>query len=114
MIVGKQWGTTEAKIQTPLFEMHRLEVLPEMRCSMHKHERKWNAFAVISGALIIEVEREGCGLTQTVLRAGDVTAVRPGEFHRFVTGLSPAVALEMYYPDVLSEDIIRRDVGGHL
>ena len=85
-LIGKQWVTTEAKVQTLLFEMRRLEVLPEMRCSMHKHERKWNAFAVISGALIIEVEREGCGLTQTVLRAGDVTAVRPGEFHRFVSG----------------------------
>ena len=111
MLTGKRWGVTTALLQTPLIEVHRIEVEPEMRCSWHKHERKWNAFAVISGALTIEAERDG-GVTHTVLRAGDMTSVRPGEWHRFVSGLTPTVALELYYPAELGEDIVRRDCGG--
>src|SRR3990167_4496933 len=112
MIAGKVWGTTEPVLQTPLIEIHRLEVLPEAHCSMHMHRTKWNAFLVLSGALTIEVEKKYGLIDKTILRAGDCTTVRPGEYHRFVSGLVPVVAMEIYYPETLSEDIERRDVGG--
>lgn len=101
-------------LKTPLIEIHRLEVVPGGYCSWHKHRHKWNAFIVESGALTIEVRKEAYPLTdKTVLRAGDdPTTVKPGDEHRFVAGLSPAVALEIYYPEMLTEDIIRADVGG--
>lgn len=114
LLSGKVWGTTTLMLQTPSIEIHRLDILPQAHCSMHKHEHKCNAFVVISGALTIEVEKE-YGLTDsTVLRAGDCTTVRAGYWHRFVTGLTPTVALEIYYQEPLAEDIIRRDCGGLL
>lgn len=112
MTTEKSWGTTAALLRTPMVEMHRIEVLPDMRCSMHKHARKWNAFLVLSGVLTIEIEAEGGTHILEPLRAGGFVAVRPGNYHRFLTGPDPAVAIEVYYPDTLSEDIIRRDVGG--
>jgi len=47
----------------------------------------------------------------TTLRAGDFTTVRPGEFHWF-NCVEDCSALELYYPEALSEDIVRRSVGG--
>jgi hypothetical protein len=37
--------------------------------------------------------------------------VRPGEFHWF-NCVENCSALEVYYPEMLSEDIVRRSVGG--
>ena|SRR3990167_4252225 len=114
MLSGKIWGTTTLLLRTPLIEMHRLDVLGNAHCSMHKHDKKWNAFVVISGTLTIEVEKAAYNLVdKTVLYAGELTTVQPGEFHRFVTGPFSAVALEIYYPESLSDDdIVRRDCGG--
>lgn len=111
-ITEKSWGTTEEILRSPLVEIHRIRVNPHRCCSMHYHARKWNAFAVISGLLMVESEGGSGAITKTVLRPGDVTTVRPGEYHRFVTALAPVIALELYYPDTLSEDIVRRDCGG--
>lgn len=97
---------------TPWLEVHRIEIKPYCRCSMHRHGRKWNAFVVISGSLSIDVEK-AYGLTDTtVLGPGDACTVPPGEFHQFRTGDEECFALELYYPPVLGEDIERRDCGG--
>jgi hypothetical protein len=62
--------------------------------------------------LEIHVSKSNYKLTDiTVLRAGDFTTVRPGEFHKFVC-IQDCVALELYYPEALSEDIVRKDHGG--
>lgn len=110
---GKIWGHTSLLWRTPLIEVHKLEVVAGGYCSWHKHRHKWNAFIVHSGSLVIEIKKEAYPLTdKTVLRAGDFTTVKPGEEHRFVGGLTPAVAFEIYYPEMLSEDIVRSDIGG--
>lgn len=116
MIAGKVWGETRLLWKTPFVEVHLLDVKAGAYCSMHHHERKWNAFVLIEGELTIEVEKAEYGLTdRTVLRArGDLMIVKPGEAHRFVTGTVSACALEIYCPDTLSEDIVRRDCGGLL
>jgi len=113
VIAGKVWGTTKLLLRTPFVEIHELVVLPGSRCSMHLHSHKWNAFYVLEGELHIEVEKKGYPLTDTtVLRAGDICTVPPGEYHRFVTtGQAGCKALELYYPEQLSEDITRRDHG---
>lgn len=110
----KIWGTTEPLVVTPMFEMHRLRVIPGMRCSLHIHRFKWNAFYVIEGGLFLDVV-EGdlmAGVLTLELGPGDHTTISPGVHHQFHTGASPCVALEMYYTEPLSEDIIRRNVGG--
>jgi mannose-6-phosphate isomerase-like protein (cupin superfamily) len=101
-------------LTTPLFGIHKLSILPNSRCSMHKHHFRRNDFFVISGNLKIEVEKLDYQLVDTtVLGPGDYTSIPPGEFHRFVSGDSPVEALEIYYPEPLSEsDIVRKDHGG--
>lgn len=112
-LIGKVWGTTEVLIKTPLFEAHRLKIRRGTQCSLHMHRAKWNAFFVLSGVLQIEVQKNDYDLVDvTELRAGEATTVRPGEYHRFIAGKSPVIAIEVYYPDHLSEDIVRKNVGG--
>lgn len=113
MIAGKVWGTTECILALPTCEIHRLQIKPYSYCSMHRHGRKWNAFYVVSGELVIEVEKTEYDLVDaTKLKPGMSATVRPGEFHRFRTGAQGCEALEIYYLDALSEDIERRDHGG--
>jgi len=111
-IVGKVWGDTSVLIQNPLVELHRINTKAGYKCSEHKHAHKWNGFYVISGTLEIHVRKGDYDLTDvTVLRAGDFTTVRPGEYHWF-TSITDCAALEIYYPETLSEDIQRKSVGG--
>lgn len=121
MIKGKSWGTTEDLLSTGIVEVHRIRVVGFGHSSWHHHERKHNGFVLVSGSLDIEVDedpgatRNKTRRTCVTLKAGDFTTVPPGAVHRFVCGTgSGAVALELYYPDALSEDIVRRDLGGVL
>tara|TARA_Y100000296_G_C5052874_1_gene195761 strand:- start:259 stop:615 length:357 start_codon:yes stop_codon:yes gene_type:complete len=112
-IYGKVWGTTECLLKTPLIELHRIIVSPESHCSLHMHEKKWNGFYVTRGQLLIECHKEKYDLVDTtVLLEGDFTIVPPGEFHMFRSLELGCTALEIYYPEPLSEDIIRKTVGG--
>ena len=111
-ITGKVWGDTSVLIQNSLVELHRINTKAGYRCSEHKHAHKWNGFYVISGTLEIHVRKSDYDLTDiTVLRAGDFTTVRPGEYHWF-SSITDCSALELYYPETLSEDIVRKSVGG--
>ena len=111
-IPGKVWGDTSVIIQNALVELHKINIKAGYKCSEHKHEHKWNGFYVISGTLEIHVRKNNYELTDvTVLRAGDFTTVRPGEYHWF-SSITDCVALELYYPETLSEDIVRKSVGG--
>ena len=111
-INGKVWGDTSVLIQNSVVELHKINAKAGYRCSEHKHAHKWNGFYVISGVLEIHVRKNDYALTDvTVLRAGDFTTVRPGEYHWF-SCVEDCAALELYYPEMISEDIQRRSVGG--
>jgi len=111
--IEKIWGTTEPLVRTPMFELHRLHIWPGMRCSLHVHQFKHNCFYVISGELFIDsVNGEFAPAGTIKLLPGRVQTVRPGVHHQFHTELSGCVALEMYYTEPLSEDIVRRNIGG--
>jgi mannose-6-phosphate isomerase-like protein (cupin superfamily) len=114
--IEKIWGATEPLIVTPLFEMHRLTIKPGFRCSLHVHRFKWNAFFVIFGELFIDIVSTDMGGAVTVehLKGGGITTVGPGVHHQFRTDEDGPItsALEMYYTEPLSEDIVRRNVGG--
>ena len=113
---GKVWGNTTQILKTPFVEFHRIVVENGMRCSKHKHEHKWNAFFVENGVLEVHVFKNDYSLEDvTTLRTGDFMTIRPGEYHYFVgkTPLEcPCIAFEIYYPEELSEDIVRKNVGG--
>ena len=111
-VTGKIWGDTSVIIQNALVELHKINVKAGFRCSEHLHEHKWNGFYVESGVLEIHVRKNNYELTDvTVLRAGDFTSVRPGEYHFFVC-TEACSALELYWPELLSEDIKRKNTGG--
>ncbi len=112
-ILGKVWGRTSLVLRTPFVEVHKLVVLPNAHCSLHLHTVKNNFFYVCKGTLIIEVHKNCYDLVdRTVLYVGDYTNVSPGEYHRFMTGEDGAEILEIYHPEPLSEDIVRKDHGG--
>jgi mannose-6-phosphate isomerase-like protein (cupin superfamily) len=113
MITGKIWGTTEVLLQTPTLEVHRLFIKPNMRCSLHMHRFKHNAFYVRTGQLYIDVHKNDYDLVDTTwLKEGDFTSVKPGEYHLFRSGPSDVQAIELYHLEPLSEDIVRKDCGG--
>jgi len=112
--IEKIWGTTEALIRTPMFELHRLCIRPYHRCSLHVHRFKHNAFYILEGILYIDsiVGDIGAPVEGAYLVGGDSFTVEPGVNHQFRTGAFGCLALEMYYTEPLSEDIIRHNVGG--
>jgi mannose-6-phosphate isomerase-like protein (cupin superfamily) len=112
--VQKVWGTTECLISTPLFELHRLEIKPGHRCSLHAHRTKWNLFYILEGSLSIDLVLGDIDapIEEKKLQVGGSISVPPGVHHQFRTNSKSCVCLEVYYTEPLSEDIIRRNIGG--
>lgn len=112
IVSGKTWGTTETLLQNSFVEFHRIDIKKGGYCSLHRHNFKFNTFYVIEGELEIEVHKNDYDLIDTtLLKAGDLTTCNPGEFHRF-KALTDVVCFEIYYPEALSTDIERKNVGG--
>ena len=111
MKAGKVWGETRALLQNPVVEFHRIEVNAGGECSTHKHSHKWNGFFIEEGEMEIHVYKNDYELVdKTILYAGDFKAVKPGEYHLFKAN-KDTIAFEIYWPELLSEDIQRRSVG---
>lgn len=112
-IQGKVWGNTSPLLITPSVEIHKINIKPYSHCSKHIHQYKWNGFYVISGKLIINVQKNNYDLIdKTELSSGEFTTVPPNELHWFETVDVPTVALEIYYPQHITDDIIRKTIGG--
>lgn len=113
---GKVWGSTELIVQRPDFEVHRIVIIPNGFCSVHRHVDKVNMFAVESGELSIEVWKSEYDLRDwTELGVGDQTEVPAGELHRFSNLGEEVVAYEFYWPTRwarLEKDIERLIPGG--
>ena len=82
-----------------------------MRCSMHVHRFKHNAFYVIEGVLFIDSKCNGAWQVHDV-RPEEAYTIAPGIDHQFRTQGERCIALEMYFTEPLSEDIFRYNVGG--
>jgi mannose-6-phosphate isomerase-like protein (cupin superfamily) len=114
-VIRKEWGTTELIRQTPLFEAHRIVVLPMHRCSLHVHRFKVNEFLVLKGRLFIEtVGDDSPPVSAVEIGPGEMWAAPPNVHHFMRTGDEGCEAYEFYYPMALGEDIERRDHGGPL
>ena len=109
---GKIWGETCTIFQNPLVELHRIQVMSGYMCSTHLHTHKWNGFFVEKGILEIHIKKNDYDLTDvTRLMPGDFCAVKPGEYHWFYC-VEDCIAFELYWPEMLSEDIKRLNSGG--
>lgn len=113
MKTGKLWGVTEKLAGAPMMELHRITAWPRHQCSLHRHRHKSNLFFVLKGHLFVDVFQSDLAPPDvTRLGPNDYTIVPPGLHHRFRTGDEPCTALEIYWPEALSEDIDRKDTGG--
>jgi len=109
---GKIWGSTDLIFSNDNFEVHRIFINKGGTCSKHKHQYKHNIFYVERGILNIKVWKKDYNLIDvTRLTQREMTDVPPGEFHQF-EALADTVALEIYYSEPISGDIIRESVGG--
>lgn len=109
---GKTWGNTRTIFSNHVLELHRIEINKGGFCSKHKHNWKWNGFYVEQGELLIRVWKNDYDLTdETILRPGDFTQVKPGEFHQF-EAIKETVAFELYFAEFNHGDIVRETVGG--
>jgi mannose-6-phosphate isomerase-like protein (cupin superfamily) len=115
MIQGKVWGETSPLLVTPHIEIHKAKINPGGQCSKHKHNFKWNAFYCLEGYIEIHVKKNDYDLVDvTSLEPGEFTTVPPGEIHWFhVPSFSSGNTkiLEIYYPQGITDDIIRETVG---
>ena len=110
-ISGKIWGSTELILANSSLEFHKIDFIKGGVCSKHKHEYKWNGFYVMYGQLKIRVWQKDYELVdETILKAGDFTAVKPGLYHSF-EGLADGVAFELYWANFDHNDIERESVG---
>jgi quercetin dioxygenase-like cupin family protein len=108
---GKIWGSTELILANNSLEFHKIDFIKGGVCSKHKHEFKWNGFYCVYGQLKIRVWQKAYDLIdETILKAGDFTAVKPGLYHSF-EGLADGVAFELYWAEFNHNDIERESVG---
>ena len=109
---GKVWGSTELVALVPgVLEFHRIEAKKGGVCSKHAHQSKTNGFFVESGKLLIREWQNRYDLVdETILEAGDYCIVPPGVYHQFEV-LEDCIAFELYYAELIGDDIVRETVG---
>ena len=105
----KTWGEKKNIFQNDLCEVSVLDLVPNQRCSWHRHQTKFNTFYVIEGELFIKTE---WGVAQ--LQAGQDFTTRPMEWHEFQTAKLPCKVIEVMYTQYDAEDIERETLGGSI
>jgi mannose-6-phosphate isomerase-like protein (cupin superfamily) len=111
-IQGKVWGSTSTIFKNHNVQINRIEAKKGTHCSTHSHEHKFNRFFVESGKLRIRIWKNDYDLVDvTDLEACESTTVKPGENHRF-EAIEDTVAYEIYWTELDSNDIVRKDCGG--
>lgn len=110
---GKIWGSTRELEANPFMSFHRADVKAGFRCSRHHHVAKVNGFFVENGRLVVRIFRPSGTEDVTELGAGDYMSVPAGIDHQFEC-LADTVLFEIYWPSVVSEDIVRKNDGGRL
>lgn len=105
----KSWGEKWNLFQNDLCEVSILYLMPNQRCSWHKHIAKKNQFFVIDGTLFVKT---ATGVAE--VGRNQIFTTNPGEYHEFQTHDDPAVIQEIMYVQYDPEDIQREQVGGPL
>jgi mannose-6-phosphate isomerase-like protein (cupin superfamily) len=113
---GKVWGTTQTVILEDGVSVHVLTIRKGGFSSEHRHEKKANVFAVISGRLEIRIWQGDAEVPDdTQVGPGEKTGVLPGVWHQFLA-LEDTVAIEVCEVPpatwALEADMERRSRGG--
>ena len=112
MISGKTWGKTQEIFKNASLEFHRIDFKAGYQCSEHRHQSKSNGFYVVSGKMKVRVwQNSDDHCDETILGPDDFMKVGPGMYHQFV-GLEDGIAFELYWADLLHDDIERQTPGG--
>lgn len=107
---GKNWGYTTKIFESQYAEIYDIEINKGGYCSEHRH-KKINIFYVISGKLKIKIWQHKKIIDETVLEAGQISAVYAGFWHQF-EALEDTRCIEVYHTFLDPSDIERRTEGG--
>lgn len=109
---GKIWGYTSKIFSKNNVEIHRIRGQLGGKSSMHRHVSKWSMFFVEVGCLKIRIEKNDYALTdETVLLYGESIIIKPNEYHSFEVMVQDTVAYEIYWTELDSNDIERKNCG---
>jgi len=101
--VVKPWGKTRLLHLSAVTEVWHASIKAGGRSSWHRHERKHNAFHVVSGELRVHAEPDSCYHAQ----AGQSVVILAGRRHQF-EAISDVELIETYWIDSVDPaDIIR-------
>lgn len=112
---GKYWGLTRRVFFQNNVEVHYMEIKPGGYCSEHHHAMKYNRFIVLDGQLVVRTWKSGENEYPDIveLNAFDEYTIKPGIIHKFENvGQSVCKALEIYWTELSTDDIVRRTIGG--
>lgn len=114
----KLWGENHPISLTESFELHHATIREGGFSSRHKHERKFNLFYVVTGALHLYIYDADSDKPREsiLLTSRERYTVPPGVFHRF-EAMTNVELLESYWVSegtVDPNDIVRTDEGGIL
>lgn len=107
---GKVWGWTKPIFCKNNVEIHHISAKKGWQCSLHEHVYKFNLFYVLSGRLRVRTTKDGLD-DETVLGAGEMTAIKPGDRHQF-EAITDCEVLEVYWVELNVNDIKRYSQGG--
>lgn len=109
---GKIWGHTSKIFSKNNVEVHRIEGFVGGKSSMHRHTSKWSMFFVEQGVLKILIEKNDYPLTdETILAPGESIVIKPNEYHAFEIMQQDTIAYEIYWTELDSNDIERKNCG---
>ena len=100
----RPWGSYTVLEEAPGHKVKRIEVLPGMRLSYQRHERRSEHWFVLSGQAAVTLD----GVDHLLVR-GSAIDIPVGAAHRIAnTGDAPLVFIEVQHGEYFGEDDIER------
>jgi mannose-6-phosphate isomerase len=100
----RPWGKYQVLLKEPNFQVKRIEVNPQLRFSLQKHNQRAEKWVVTSGVGVVTL-----GDREIQVSRGSVIEVAIGQVHRMHnTGMEPLVFIEVQLGTYLGEDDIIR------
>jgi mannose-6-phosphate isomerase-like protein (cupin superfamily) len=97
--VLKPWGKEEILATQDKYVVKRLYILKGKRCSFQYHKNKTETVYVLSGTLLLHLDRQ-----IITMQPGDFRTIMPGEIHRMEGG-EDAIYLESSTPEL--DNVVR-------
>lgn len=109
---GKVWGHTSKIFDKNNVTISRIHAKKGGFSSTHCHKKRFNAFFIEKGKLLIKVWKNDYDLVdETIVSDGEMCSVPPEEYHAF-EALEDTIAYEIYWVQIDDDDIVRKDHGG--